>query len=236
MPSGACPGQSGGYFGVLLPDRPGLPLTPIPGRTIIRGPVMTRTLRTPRLLLEPFEDRFLTEEYVSWLNDSMTVKYSENRHRQHTLESCRQYVASFAGTPNYLWAIVLVEGADGVHIGNINAYHNTVNSLADVGILVGKRPRWGTGYGTEAWTAVCDFLLRDVGVRKVTCGTIAENRGMIGIADRVGMVADGVRPRHYLVDGREVDLVHRALYRDEWLTRYPNGYEGPVKPGVDESR
>lgn len=170
-------------------------------------------IETPRLRIAPFPEKYLTPRYVGWLNDPKVVRLSEQRHRIHTLESCRQYWQSFTNTPHYFWAITTIDPTIG-HCGNINAYINTANSVADVGILIGERTLWGKGYGAEAWIAVCDYLLWEVGMRKVTAGTIATNGGMLSIMEKAGMVADGRRSRQCVVEGREEDIVHFALFRN----------------------
>ena len=183
-----------------------------------RSPV----LRTPRLSIEPFSDVRLSERYVSWLNDPEVVRFSENRHRRHTIASCREYAASFNGTPNYFWAIVARDPEVG-HIGNMNAYVSAEHALADVGIVLGERSIWGRGYGIEAWLAVCDFLLRTQALRKVSAGALSTNRAMLSIMRRTEMQLDGVRVAHYLVEGNAGDLVHMALFHDAWVNRFPYG-------------
>ena len=168
-------------------------------------------IETPRLRIIPFSKKYLIPRYVGWLNDPMVVRYSEQRHKKHTLESCKQYLQSFIDSPHIFWAMTAIEPPLG-HIGNMNAHIDTANSVADVGILIGERTVWGKGYGLEAWVAICNYLLRDVGMRKVTAGTIAANKGMMRIMEKAGMVADGRRIRQCMVDGSEVDIIHTALF------------------------
>ncbi|NLT23697.1 MAG: GNAT family N-acetyltransferase [Syntrophorhabdus sp.] len=172
----------------------------------------SRIIETGRLSIEPFSEKHLTPRYAGWLNDPEVVRYSEQRHRKHTLDSCRQYWLSFAGTPNFFWAIVGLDPVVG-HIGNINAYVDRMNSVADVGILIGERALWGKGYGLEAWRAICGYLLDEAGIRKVTAGTLAANKGMLSIMEKSGMTDDGRRIRQALLDGVEVDVIHSALFR-----------------------
>jgi RimJ/RimL family protein N-acetyltransferase len=170
-------------------------------------------IRTTRLVMTPFAERHLTHRYVAWLNDRELMRYSEQRHKTHTLESCRAYWRSFADTPNYFWAIEETTNDLG-HIGNINAYVDQKNGLADLGILIGSSQAKGQGYGQEAWAGVCDFLFQEIGLRKITAGTLALNRAMLSLARKVGMVEDGVRRKHYLCDGVAVDVVYLALFRE----------------------
>jgi [ribosomal protein S5]-alanine N-acetyltransferase len=161
-------------------------------------------IATERLQIRLFRAEFITDRYVGWLNDKRLMRFSENRHRTHTLESCVEYLNSFEGTPHHFWAIFAGEE----HVGNINAYVDPRNSVADVGILIGEG---GKGYGLEAWTAVCRFLLNS-GIRKITAGTMATNKAMVRIMEKSGMVFEGGRRAHFLVDGEEVDLVGACLF------------------------
>ncbi len=170
------------------------------------------TLKTARLRLDSFAEVHLSKRYVSWLNDPEVVRYSEQRYRQHSMETCQQYVRAMADAENPLWAITAVDRASG-HVGNISASLDRNNQLCDVAILIGERSAWGHGLGTEAWIAVCDFMLGSMGMRKVVGGALAANRAMIRIMEGSAMQPDGVRPRHYLVDGVETDLVYYARYQ-----------------------
>jgi RimJ/RimL family protein N-acetyltransferase len=46
-------------------------------------------------------------------------------------------------------------------------------------------------------------------------GTMATNRGMFRIKKNSGMIEDGVRKRHFMVAGSEVDLIHYAVYQEK---------------------
>lgn len=170
-------------------------------------------IETERLVLIQHSDAHISERYAGWLNDQQTTALSRQRFRKHTVESCRAYVESFAEGSNYLWAIEH-RGTPNKHIGNIRANIDIDNSIADVAILIGDRSCWGTGVGTEAWKAVCDWLLNDGGMRKLQAGTTSVNKGMLGIMRKSGMIDDGIRKRHYEINGQEVDVIYAALFRD----------------------
>jgi RimJ/RimL family protein N-acetyltransferase len=167
------------------------------------------TLLTDNLVICPFDVRHLTQEYVDWLNDKQVVRFSEQRHKIHSLESCSVYWQSIKNSPSILWAI---ETCNNLHIGNITAHFDFSNSSADIGILIGNKTYWGKGYGCEAFSKVCEFLLSHSKIRKVTAGTMASNLGMRKIMMKSGMIEDGIRKRHFLLDGQEVDLIFAAKY------------------------
>lgn len=181
-----------------------------------------------RVRLTPFAERHLTPEYVSWLNDGELMRHSEQRHRRHTLESCRAYWESFQGTPHRFWAVEALD-MDGLHIGNLNAYVDERNGLADMGVLIGHRAARRKGYGQEAWNAALFHLLSQPGMRKVTAGMMALNAGMLSVAQRSGMVRDGRRARHLLCDGAEVDVCYWAAFSG---ATPPGLGHGAPAPGV----
>ena len=193
-------------------------------------------IETARLQIVPFCEAHLTPQYVAWLNDPVVVRYSEQRHYCHTLESCCAYRQSFAGTPHRFWAIIADDSdiPDSRHIGNINAYIDPLNGVADVGILIGQRGAWGQGYGIEAWTAICRHLLCECGLRKITAGTLSVNTPMLRLMARAGMREDGRRIRQYLFEGQEVDIVYTALFRETFSIEAANdrGIAVSVKGGT----
>lgn len=162
-----------------------------------------------------FTEKHITPTYIAWLNNKEVVRYSELRHVEHTYESCFNYFHSFQNTENYFWAIEIFNENNWIHVGNINSYVNKKNNVADIGILIGEKSVWGKGIGYIAWKAVCDYLLNEQRIRKVTGGTLSANKAMLKIMQRSGMIEDGRRVRHYICDSEEVDICHYALFSDK---------------------
>ena len=173
------------------------------------------TIKTKRLVLEPFSEKHFSPEYVGWLNDPEVMRFSEQRHRKHTLESCKEYIDSFKGAVNYIWVILVNDVGIG-HIGNISVHVDTNNNIADISILIGKKQVWGQGFGSEAFIGICNYLVSKLKIRKVTAGTLSTNVAMFKVMQNAGMVEDGVRKRHYMCEGREVDIVHMAIFSKSW--------------------
>lgn len=170
-------------------------------------------LALPLCRLVPFGEKHLTERYVRWLNDPETVRFSEQRHRRHDLAGCAAYAASFAESDDLFLAI---EAADPSleHVGNITVAVDRPNQSADVSILIGEAAVRGTGIGTAAWCGIVDWLLGPGGMRRVSAGTMARNNRMLALMRRSAMTTEAVRPRAFLLDGAEVDLVLAARFAD----------------------
>ena len=169
-------------------------------------------IHTRRLLITPFQEKHLTAFYLGWLNNRELMKYSEQRHRAHSLESCRSYMQAFSDSPHYFWALEY----EFEHVGNMNAYVDEYNLLADLGILIGAPHAQGKGIGCEAWLAVCKFLFEQRNIRKITAGALSVNLPMLHLMEKAGMREDGMRKKHYLCNDQEVDIVFMALFFNDW--------------------
>lgn len=164
---------------------------------------MTPTISTARLSLRPLAKA--SARNVGWLRDPDVVRYSEQRHRPHTLSSQLRYINSFAGDA-HLWGIYLVGGE---HVGNISAAHDENNRVSDVAVMIGETKHWGKGLATEAWVRVCGWLLdRDGGnIRKLEAGCMRNNEAMMKIIRGTGFVQEGERLNHFLFGGNPISMV-----------------------------
>jgi ribosomal-protein-alanine N-acetyltransferase len=158
-----------------------------------------------------FGEQHLTPRYVSWLNDPETVRFSEQRHRTHTIESCRDYFSAQSASSNYFLAIE--EIAEGVgHVGNMGVVLDANNCTADISILIGEKTVRGRGLGFRAWKAVLDACFDELKLRMVTAGTMEANRPMVRIIEKSGMSVEAVVPGRFLWEGGETGLVLASLH------------------------
>jgi len=146
---------------------------------------------------------------VGWLNDPDVVRFSEQRHYVHNLQTQLLYMKGFVAPNIYLGIYTPHE----LLIGTMTIYHDTPNKTANVGIMIGEKTAWGKGFGIEAWTAICNDLFED-GVRKVEAGCMGINYRMMAICQHYGMVEEGRQLDHYQVMNGTADLVHWGKFNE----------------------
>lgn len=78
---------------------------------------------------------------------------------------------------------------------------------------------WGQGYGTEALTAVLDFLFRDMEMALVAADHMAENAASGAVMRKAGMVCTGLEPGKYEKNGTRYDAVTYAITREQWMAK-----------------
>lgn len=176
-------------------------MIPFPDR-LVCGPVS----------LERFTAADIGADYIGWLNDPEVVRFSNQRFIRHDVASATRYQASFAQSDN-LFLAIRDTSTGGLH-GTMTAYCSRHHGTADVGIMIGNRAIWGRGHGNAAWSGLLGYLLRPAGLRKVTAGTLACNRGMIRLMEKSSMTLEGVRRDQEIVEGRPVDIMLYAKFRE----------------------
>jgi ribosomal-protein-alanine N-acetyltransferase len=165
----------------------------------------TPVLQSRRLKLEPRYAGHVTSAHVAWLNDPDVVKYSEQRHKKHTLKTEQEFVNEMASSPHdHIWSIT--KQVDAGIIGVITAHIDPNNPVANVGIMIGDKTAWRQNFGLEAWNAVTNWLFEN-GIHKVEAGCHYENKGMRRLAIKAGMTLEGVRHNHFMVDGEPQHLL-----------------------------
>lgn len=176
----------------------------VPDVTALRG-----LLDLDSLSLRPFEPRDITDDYLGWLSDPNVMRFSNQRFRSHTENSCFDYFASFSGSSNHFLAIS--DRDDGVLFGTMTIYHNVFHGTADIGIMIGKS-FWGRGFGAVAFCAVVQVLENSGVIRKITAGAVSLNLGMVRIMEKAGMYHEATRQAQELVEGEPMDVVYYAKF------------------------
>jgi len=168
-------------------------------------------IRGERVDIRRFTRKDITPDYINWLNDPRVVRYSNQRFRVHTTETCIRYFEFFSGTPSLFLKIVPVDSDQ--KIGTMTAHISPHHGTADMGILIGDTSRWGEGLGSDAWVTLLGWLLIQGSARKVTGGCLSSNKAMIRIMESSGMTLEAIRPRQELVDGIPLDLLYFGKFR-----------------------
>ena len=176
---------------------------------------MRESIRSKRLLLRTLIQENVTETYVSWLNDPEIGRFLETRFKTHSERDVSAFVAEIQNDPlSHLFGLFLHE--DGRHIGNIKVGPiNPIHRVADVSLLIGDTACWGRGYATEAIRALSGWAFRELVLSKLSASMYAENMGSARAFERAGYRREGVRRRHYLLEGRPSDILEYGLCADE---------------------
>ena len=167
------------------------------------------------LYLRTLSHEDVTQRYLDWMRDPKVTQYLESRFSTHTMESLRCFVTAMnESSDNYLYGVFLEPGGEhigNIKIGSISPHHRH----ADVGLIIGAKPAWGRGYGTEAIHLVTRYAFDQLGLNKLYAGMYAENTGSARAFLKAGYREIGVLKKHVLCDGRFIDSLMVEICRDD---------------------
>jgi RimJ/RimL family protein N-acetyltransferase len=144
------------------------------------------------------------------LNDKEHMKYSEQRHRDHTVGSQRRYLDDMLFGGNLALGIFIQNNEEYTTlVGTMGCTTDRNNELLDMGIMM-LPGHTGKGYALCAWRLVLKWALDHEGgaFQKVEAGCHADNSAMRTICERTGMEFEGTRLQHFLnKDGTRSNLL-----------------------------
>ncbi len=166
--------------------------------------------------LVPFDESMISDEYIAWLNDKTLMKYSRNFAREHSRETCLEYLASFNDTRNSFFGIF--ETSTSRLVGTLTVRVEPETKSGEIGILVGRPDARSRGLGCRAWALAIDYLFETSGVEEVTAGTDYRNLPMVRVIERNDMQLSGTAPGDLPDDPQSLVLRYK-LTKKQWIAR-----------------
>lgn len=167
-------------------------------------------LETERLFLKPLSREFLSEKYVSWMNDEEVIRYLESG-GNYTKAKLEDYLTEVEKHPKYFWAIIIKES--GEHVGNIKIDPiHPIHQFGEYGIMIGDRNAWGKGIAREASSLVIDFCFMELNLRKINLGLLATNSAAIKLYEKLGFEQEAYFKAHIDHKGQFVDTLRMAIF------------------------
>jgi len=129
-----------------------------------------------------FRESDISEKYLSWPNNPLHMQYSEQRFLVHTFDSALSYLESFSDSSSYFFSIRVRNEL----VGTATFYVNDAYRIASPGILISPEHA-GKGFGKKAWKLLVSDVPTQLGIRKVSAGTLEVNSAMIRLFESSNM-------------------------------------------------
>ena len=125
-----------------------------------------------------------------------------------------QYLAAYTSDLRYPPTIrhqFAIETREGRHIGNCTYYGiDNEKGQAELGIMIGDRDYWDQGYGTEAVSALLEYVFGKTKLNRLYLKTLVTNKRAQKCFSRCGFTPYG----HFKKDGYNFILME--LKREDW--------------------
>ena len=210
----------------------------------------TVRLETKRLILRPFTPEDADAMYRNWACDPEVTKYltwTAHQSPEVTRQIVDRWVEESRKPDYYAWAIVLKDL--GEPIGSISAVRiNETCESAEIGYCIGKT-WWHQGLTAEALRAVIEYLIRDVGAKRVSALHDVDNPNSGRVMQKAGMRREGVLRRSgsnnsnpccdlalYSILAEELDAAAKPAFRPLARSRQALSHEECVRILREEKR
>ncbi|MFZ3131219.1 MAG: GNAT family protein [Desulfosporosinus sp.] len=167
--------------------------------------------------IRPVEEADMEIMY-QWYNDQEVNLWSSGAWPLNTLQSKDQLAAKFLdGSPDtYRYAILdeneLLIGTLGFKEVNIPARSATLF------VVIGNKPSWGKGYGTDALITFSRFLFTQWNFHRISLDTWDGNIRAIRVYEKVGFKMEGRQREARFVLGNYHDAILMGLLREEFIS------------------
>ena len=130
-----------------------------------------------KIFLKILQLKNINKTYVSWLNDYETVKYTDQKYHQHTLESTIVYYKNNQKKNNQImYAIIVKKNDKNIHIGNIKLGPMNLNhKYSEISYFIGNKKYLNKGIGSEAISEIIKISKTKYKLKKLIAGTYSNN-------------------------------------------------------------
>jgi [ribosomal protein S5]-alanine N-acetyltransferase len=165
--------------------------------------------------LRPLERSDLTDEYLTWVNDTSANNYILATGFPVNRDMLEQYFEASQPPDAVIFAIC--DRETGYHFGNARLSHiDWVHRMARYGRLVGDPNYRGRGYGTEALIMLLRYGFHHIGLNRIWSAAVVENGPSLESNDRVGMTREGVLRDFVWANGRFHDAISLSMLRRDF--------------------
>jgi RimJ/RimL family protein N-acetyltransferase len=117
--------------------------------------------------------------------------------------------------------VIEVRDGDGWKmIGNCGVFGiDSVNSLGELGIMLGEKDEWNKGYGTETMVLLLRHCFDTLNLNRAYLHVYAENKRASRSYEKAGFVEEGRLRESVYKHGKYDDVIVMSVLRSEWAAR-----------------
>lgn len=155
-----------------------------------------------------------TSEYLGWLNDPEVNRYLETGDFPTSTKDLQDYINQIPRNELFL---AIHSKENNSHIGNIRIHKiDFKNGLAEYGIMIGDKTKWGKGYAREVSIEVLRHCFNRLNLRKITLGVFSNNTSAIKSYEKMGFLIEGNYKEHLFHENKYEDIIRMAIFKNQF--------------------
>lgn len=103
------------------------------------------------------------------------------------------------------------------HIGGVGFDHiDWINRVAEFGIVIGDKPFWNQGYGSEATRLMLKYAFETLNLNRVWLNVYETNTRALRAYKKVGFTEEGLMREAIYRNGCYINVLLMSVLRSEW--------------------
>jgi len=166
-----------------------------------------RRIEGQKIVLEPFSEYYLSENYLAWLRDDMVTRYLVKGGADINMAEVRNFCRSMIESrDDFFFAIVVRDGDR--HVGNVRLGPiDWREAITGFGIMIGDREWHGQGLASETIKLITSFAFDELNLSQLRFPVVAEHDAAMRLYRRAGFVEEGPAPTAFSKNGRVLPMV-----------------------------
>jgi RimJ/RimL family protein N-acetyltransferase len=174
-------------------------------------------IKGKRVVLRPKRPEDAQGDYIWRIDEELAVLDATTPLRM-SFEEYEHFYLGEIRTPMNWARRFAIDTLEGRHIGNCMCYDiDTVKGEAEVGIMIGDRSYWDSGYGSEAFSTLVDYAFRTLSLQRLYLHTLDWNERARQSFSKVGF------KERKLVSRKGKKFIFMDVLRSEWEDRHGIG-------------
>ena len=163
------------------------------------------------VILQPFSEKFLTDNYLNWMNDKQTTKFISKAKRENSMYDLELFVKNMIKSNlDYFFAIIYKKSQG--HIGNVRLGPINFNTMeSNFGILIGDKKFHGLGFATEVLELIKSFGFDYLKLREIKFEVVKKHTAAMRLYAKTKFTYLGEIKKTFNKNGNSLTLVEWSM-------------------------
>jgi diamine N-acetyltransferase len=156
--------------------------------------------------------------FVRWFNDPEVRQYLLLYEPMSKAKEERWFEGLLDRKDDFIFAIEAHVDERWVHIGNVGLHGiDWKDRSATFGIVLGEKPYWSQGYGTDAACTMIRFAFQTLNLHRVELEVFDFNPRAMRCYEKAGFRREGTRRQSHFHEGRYCDEHLMSILQDDFV-------------------
>ena len=173
-------------------------------------------LKGDKIILQPFSSKFISKEYLFWINDKDIAKFIDKAKDTTTIQELNSFAISMINS-NYDYFFAIIYKKNLKHIGNVRL--GPINfdfKVSNFGILIGDKNFHSSGIATEVLKLIKHFGFNYLKLNKISFPVIEAHTAAMKLYAKANFSCLGVMSKTFNKNGKSWKLVEWSMTNEDY--------------------